>query len=308
MKATTIVVAVALGMSAISCTKSDKPEPQVASSATEEGYAERYVEELDGVGEAFVAQQRQAKALMETFEEYPGELKDPSWPHVTGVVERADTAGRSASYVDRVERLQSVVSFFEEEKEPLTKRVGGAVQYEAKKKDCEFDAYSAAARGLEKGLEKQVEESLRERNEAHRYIEQEEEQLGKENLEKLAAQADAISQASYLAHIGVVRTKNRLAPLVAEASQVKNTLDRVIEESQDAAKDPDRSDEAKEMAKARAAAAVESKAQIDQRIDSVEQLQQAIDEHIQTLQADYAKALDALKKQIKEQDEQAGTS
>jgi hypothetical protein len=276
-----------------------KPEPLYASSAVEASYAERYPEELATARGRLSEHESKAQQMMAAFSTYPDELSNPNWKDVETVVDRADQAGKSGAYVARLEEGESVARFFSEERDELDKKVGGAAQYAVKQKNCEVDVYGTTSAALDKAVEKQLEERLRERNEAHRFIEDNEDSLGRPNLEKLQKQADSIAYTSYLTHVGVKQTRERIEALLEEGADVKKTLDRTLEESRVIDADAGRSEGQKQRARARAQAAEAAKQRIDSEMQQAEYVLEQLDDRIDKLQKDYAASLDGLKQRIR---------
>jgi hypothetical protein len=283
---------------AFGCEKSGR-DSAVPSSASEPGYAERYPAAIDGVNTRLGKQEEKAREDFGKFAAYPDALDKPSWSGVDEVVTRADAAGKSAAYATEAEKARLVGEFFEEEKQGIHRRVGGAVDYAAKQKGCDSAELAGAAAGsVDKAVEKQLEERLRKNNEAHRYIDDHEDELGKANAEKLREQADEISRASYLVNYGVLVTRRDLEYMIGEASEARSTLDRTIEEQNARINDPNATPGAKKAAQARLTAAQASRTSIDAEVQEAQASLEKIDERIQALQSEYQKALDELKKKI----------
>jgi hypothetical protein len=278
-----------------------KPEPLTASSAGESGYAERYPDELAATRGGFTEQEGSAQRVIGEFSTYPDELDNPSWPGVTQVVERADQAGKSSAYVERLHQNDAVVQFFAEEQKDIDNAVAGAVQYAAKEKNVDAEGLPGAATGaLKRSVDKQLEDRLRDHNEAHRYIEDNQEALGKKNVEALKKQADKIAYVSYIVNVSTAETREKLQRLIDEASQVKSTLDDDIEESNKTAADESRGKDDRAAAKKRAEAATAAKAKIDSEIQQAQSVLQDFDNRANKLKTDYQTALDALKQKIDE--------
>ena len=191
-----------------------QPAPVFASSANESSYAEHYPDNLALLRSEYAIDESHAIEIFSAFPNYPGALTNPDGQQVLAVVDRADAAGKSGAYTQAMDEQQSVSRFFDEEKEPLNQKVGGAAQYAAKQKECTVDVASPAIGALDHGVDKALEDRLHDHNEAHRYIEDHQDALGKPNLEKLQKQADDIALASYLVHVRVKQIKLELARLV----------------------------------------------------------------------------------------------
>ncbi len=300
----TLALALTLGFCTVVCSQ-PKVEPQVAFSSSESGYAARYPEALAATRNRFLKQETDTRDALAKFSGYPDELDKPDWAKVNDVYVAADAAGKSGSYVARARENAVVEGFFTDEKEEITKKVSGAAQYAANQKGCKTELYGPTAHALEKSVEKQLEERMRERNEAHAIIDANEEALGKPNREKLEKQADVISNASYLVNVGSVESKVMLRNLIAEASQVKSTLDRTIEEAKAVEADAARKDADKKAAASRRDSAEKAKAQIDNEVQQAEQVEKDMEDRIKALQAEYQKAFDELKAKVAEKQKQA---
>jgi hypothetical protein len=277
---------------------SSRPTPVFASSANETSYAERYPAELLALRTEFATDEAKAREIFGGFQNYPGALTAPDGQQVLAVVTRADAAGKSGAYAEQMHENQDVSRFFTDEKDSLNQKVGGAAQYAAKQKECTVDVASPAIGALDHGVDKALEERLRGHDEAHRYIEDHQDALGKPNLEKLQKQADDISLASYLVHVRVKELKLELARRVDEASDVKKTLGRSDTEARAVVADPATSKSAKTTAQTRASAAETASASIDSEVDQAKRAVADMDARSTQLEKDYDAALDALEKAL----------
>ena len=115
----------------LGCNQREAPEPQIASSAGESGYAARFPSELSAARGELQTDESNLNMLTGKFPSYPAELDKPDWNRVLTVVDKADQAGRSESYVSRAGETQVVQRFFDEEKDEINKKAGGAAQYAA---------------------------------------------------------------------------------------------------------------------------------------------------------------------------------
>jgi len=277
-----------------------QPAPTFASAANESGYAERYPAALLGARTEFAADETRAREIFADFPKYPDALSSPDGEQVSAVVSRADAAGKSGAYAQQMEEQQHVARFFSEEKDTLNQKVGGAAQYAAKQKECTVDVASPAVGALDKGVDKAMEDRLRDHDEAHRYIEDHQDALGKANLEKLQKQADDITLASYLVHVRVKRLKLELSQLIDESSDVKKTLARSDADAQAVLADSGASKPAKTTAQKRADAAKKASTGLDIEIEQAKRAVQEMDGRSEKLEKDYTAALDALQKALKE--------
>jgi hypothetical protein len=295
MKKISLWILAALGTIACSA---PKPEPRIASSANETGYAVEYPAALQSLSNQYVNAEGTVKRVSSELPKYPDQLKDPAWAHVLEIVQRADEAGGSASYVDRQREVEGARTFFTEEKDDISKKVAGAVQYAAKKKDYDFDAYGTASGALKDSVDKQLEKRLRARNEAHFLIERYRDSLGKANVQALEKQADDISLASYMANIEIVTVKVDAARLLADADQVKKTLDRAISDEQAFQAATGRSASEKKASGERVARMQESKARVDSAVAQTQAFAKDLEQRNNSMKKEYAAALEALKKAI----------
>jgi hypothetical protein len=284
-------LALLLATGAVAC-GAPPPEPAIASSATQPGYAQDYPAAMQQIVKDFGRDDDDARSLSGGFSGFPKELKAPDWSVVGDIHRAADDAGRSRSYVDRNREVEGARAFFEAEQEEIVKKVAGSATYAAKQKGCEADLSGVVAKSLSDSVSKQLEKRLRERNEAHGIIDRHRTELGKEDAAALEVQADQISRASYLVHIAMVEEKVRLRALLEEAEQVKKTLDDYIAReraSQGKGKDADQ-----KASEARIARANESKAQIDGSLTQGREMEKKMEERITAAQKRHADAMTPL--------------
>jgi hypothetical protein len=272
--------------------------PEYASSAESPSYAERYPKALAAVRTRFAEDEKRASEQGDKFASFPGELSEPDWTHVGGVVERADEAGNSADFVLGMQDVETVTRFYESERDEIRQKVIGAANYAKKEKNCDVELSGPIAGSLDKAIELQSEEWLRSRNPAHRYIEDNEEALGKKNIEKLEDQADQIALASYLVRVRMPRAKQDLEAMVADASSVKSTLEAEQKTQKAIADDPKSSKAAKDRANERISAAQAALTTIDEEVNQANSAATEVEQRAKAALDRYQKALDALKEAI----------
>lgn len=272
-----------------------RPEPEIASSASQSGYAERYPAELQATATSLSDREDIAKRTADQFQGYPDQLKEPDWKVVVDVIEQADAAGRSYDYVERVRAVDGAVAFFNDNKEDLTRKVSGAAQYVVKQKGCDVDVTGATSHALEEGVERQLEKYVRDRNEAHRRIDRHRVSLGKENAAALEKQADAVSFTSYLVHIDMVEHKLRLRRMLEEIEAIKASIDEAIAAERAFQSSGKRTDEERKASDARIEELGRSKAILDSSATQAKQIDEAMDERIAAAQKTYREAFDALR-------------
>ena len=279
--------------SAFGCS-TPKPEPEIASSASQGGYAESYPNELQGAATAF--SQDEAK-IKETSGKYPGysrDLKGPGKPYADEVYAKADASGRSQAYVDALRETRETKKFMDRDGEEITKKAAGAANYAAKQKGCDVDVSGAVMHAFKESMDKQLEKRLRDANEGYQVVDRNREIL-KEDAAVLEKQADEVAYASYLAHIDIVEQKLRVRRMVEEAETVKKTADAYIEEEREFQKKSGRTDAEKKASEQRIAEMQKAKANIDSSVQQAKGLSDVMDDRITQIQKDYDDALKQLK-------------
>lgn len=290
---------------ALGC-QSQTPGPQVASSAGLEDYATRYPTALSATRGQMDQQEGEVNQAIGAFPSYPDELNKPNWNEVMTVVNLADESGRSGEYVKRARADQNVSDFFTEHKNAIESKVGGAANYAAKQDNCKADLYGTTAHALDVAVQKQLQKDLRQRNEAQSYIDEHQDSLGRQNLDKLKDDADNIANASYLANVGVVQAKVDLERMIQQSSDVKSTLERAVKEETAAANAPGATDAEKKAAQARAQAAQDAESRVDSEVSQAKSVDKQIDQRIKQVQNNYAQALSQLKQKIQQKQSGGG--
>lgn len=270
------------------------PEPEIASSAGEAGYAANYAADLEGVASRFGKGEVAAKEAHGEFRGYPDQLKTGDHARAKEIVARADAAGRSHSYVDGVREVAAAESFFEREGEEITKKVAGASQYVAKQKGCDVDVSGAASNALKESIAKQAEKRLRERNEGHLLLERYRGSLSKEGAAALEKQADQIAHTSYLVHVALVEEKIRLGRMIEEGEQIKKTADEYVRMEREWQGDPKRKEAEKKESEARIQAMQEGKARVDSALTQARSLHEKLEPRLEELKKSHADAIRAL--------------
>lgn len=239
--------------------------PQLASSSNHVTYAARFADALHATRTALLDAERESTRIVGETKSYPDALKDPSWSHVAVVVRRADEAGRSEDWVRAQEEARAVARFFDEEKQPLGRKVGGAAQFVAKQKGCTADVQTPAAHALDKAVEESLRQRLRESSPAQDGIDSYEDALGKDNVETLRRQADDVALSSYLTHVAAPRAANDLVRMLDEVESVRRTLEAEIEDAKSAHESAG-DDARKKAARTRQSRAIEAKGRIEGQV------------------------------------------
>jgi len=213
--------------------------PEYAPSVEQSAYAEGYPETVDLLTEQVVKEREAVTQFQNGLTTLPEQLTDPDWSLVGEVYAAADEEGRTRAYSERHAELLLVRRFFEDNKKTIVSRVAGGAQHQAKEKECDVELYGPVSFSFDRALETSVQERRRAGSPAQRLIDENEERLGKKNLEPLAGQADQLALASHVVHIRLLTDQQELARLVDEADAVRATLDQRIKELESADK-PDK--------------------------------------------------------------------
>lgn len=273
-----------------------RPQPALyASAADQPAYAERYPAELGTTQNAYLTDEQQSQTLATNFAKFPDQLdKPPSWAAVLEVVKAADQAGKSADLAAGMAEAEAVRAFYTASKDPIHQKVAGSVDYAAKQKQCDAELAGTAVGAMDRAIDQELDETVRSHNAATRVIEDDQDALGKQNLDKLVKQSDQIALASYIVHVRMPQMKRNLDAALGDASAVKTTLERDQERAKAVLDDPHASKGAKVTADKRSAAASNALAALDAEIADAKKLSQDMDKHTQAAQKAYEDALKAL--------------
>ncbi|MGC4089184.1 MAG: hypothetical protein QM756_15130 [Polyangiaceae bacterium] len=288
---------VVLSLLGVACTQ--KEAPVAAASGEQSGFAERYPARLNGTRQHFASDENQARTTLGEFKGYPDALKNPDWSAVRTVVEQADSTGKSSAYTEAALESETVARFMDEEKDGLRQKVGGAVSYASGQKKCPEDLGGAAISAMERGVDKQLEERLRNHSEAHRYIDDHEDELGKPNVETLKKQTDKIARTSNIAYVRLELYRREVEALLNDASSVRSTLDRTIQESDATLANASASKTKKAAAQRHKTAAQNARTALDAEVEQNQRGLEEMQKRVGTLQNDYRAALDALLADLK---------
>jgi hypothetical protein len=287
-----------LSFGALGCSQSNEQGPVAAPATDQAGFAARYPDELARLRRRLADQESRAQQAFGKFGGFPDELDKPNWDDVGQVYEAASLSGQRGEYADGARDAETVTEFFDQEKGEISTKVGQAANYQAKQKSCSVDLSGTTTHALEKSVEKQIQKRLRDRNDAHRIIDEREDSLGKPNREKLETHADEIANASYLTYVGMEETRRELVALVDAAGDAKTTLDNSIVESRNQSSAPGRSDAEKKKATARADAAEAAKTKVDTEVEESKKLLEGVEQRQKALKDAYEKAFAELKQKV----------
>jgi hypothetical protein len=275
-------------------------EPLVASSADQAVYAVRYPDALKAVLEDFNKREEEANAVLGEVPSYAQALDNPDWGQVLEVVDAAVVAGRSQAYAERMREVRHVHTFFDEEKDELNRRAGGAAQYAAQQGGCNVQVGGAVAGALQKAVDKQLETRLRERNEAQMILHRYSASLGEKNTATLEEQVDHLSYLSFVVQVELPEAKRRMDEMLEEAEQIQKTADDFIADETEYQKQAGRTDKEKEASAARVTLMKESKAQVASTVQQARTSAEKMQERIDKLRKDFDYIVGALRSELQQ--------
>jgi hypothetical protein len=281
------------------CAPSSRNGPVLASSGDQAAYAFHYADELNASIKAVVDGQAQEKMLAAGFGARLDALKKPDWDLVQAVVVESDIAGKSADFAATHGEVDSVRTFWSDEKDTITSKTAGNAQYALKQTSCtDTDVAGAVGYALNDSMDKQLQKRLRESNTAHILVERSKIALGPQDASALEKLADDVSQASYLVHVELVAERERMRTLLAERGKAAATLDRFMQDEQAYQAQAGRTDAEKKASGERIIAAGKTKADNDAAAAQAEPLSKSADQSIQAATSDYEQQVKVLRDQI----------
>jgi hypothetical protein len=285
-----------LTLSALGC--SNQPPPLTAASGEQPGYAEQYPTRITTLRTRFASDEAKVQAALPELQPAAAKLEKSDPATVAKLFEVADAEGKSGSYANQALESDTVARFWDEEKQPLHQKIGGAVAYAGKQKqcskECSDDLGGVAAGASDRAVEKQLEERQQRLGEVHRFVEDHEDQLTKPNMDPAEKQANAIAQLSHITHVRLELYRRELEASLAEASDVRSTLERTQKESDEVLADPKASKNRKALAEKRKAAAFAARASVDAEVEQGKRALQDMEQRQKKIVADYEKAFEAL--------------
>jgi hypothetical protein len=268
-------------------------EPQFPSSAGQTTYAADYPAALQALANEQANAETQVHSLTAQFAKFPDQLKDPPWDKVQTIVLQADQAGSGQGYFERQRNVDQVREFFTNDKDEIVRKVGGAVQYQAKQKNYELDVYGTVGASMKDAVDKQLEKRLRAASDAQLTIERYRDTLGK-NAPILEKQAYSIALASYLANTGLAMVRSRVTRLSKEADPASKTLDQGIKEEQALQAETGRTASEKKSSQERQARLQDARNRIDQASAQANTMLKDLEQRDAAIQKEYKDAIDGL--------------
>ena len=283
-------------LACLACSK--QPPPLTAASGEQPSYAEQYPARLTTLRTRFAADEAQVQAALPQLEPASQKLGNADPTTVAQLFELADAEGKSSAYADQALEAETVSRFWDEEKQPLHQKIGGAVSYAGKQKECSKecgdDLGGVAAGASDHAVEKQLEERQQRQGELHRFVEDHEDELGKPNVDAAEKQANAIAQLSHLTHVRLELYRRELEGTLSAASDVRSTLERTEKESDAVLADAKASKGKKALAEKRKASAAAARAALDGEVEQGKAALAEMEQREKKLVDDYDKAFKAL--------------
>jgi hypothetical protein len=274
-------------------------EPTIESSAKESSYAVAYPLLLEYSRKQLVEDKTKATELTAQIKER--EVKSTADPELlVEIVERADAAGRSASFVAAQREARAFRTFWEEERGPISARVTAAAQKQVTEGGCDVEVGGATSYALKEGFDKQLEKRVREHNDAQQLLEQHRNTLGAGGLAELQRLADDIAYDSYLVNVALIDDKNEIERMLSERRSVASTLDRSLSDERRYLAESAKTKEEKKASEERIAALAKSSGSLEAAAKDAEAEINELEQTIRQAEADYDAAFDTLRDRLKD--------
>jgi hypothetical protein len=274
-------------------------QPTIETSAEQSSYAIAYPPLLEEQRKRLVDDKTQATELTAKVRDH--QIKVSADPKLLEeIVEAADSAGRSTTFVQAQREARAFRSFWDEERGPIGARVAAAAQKQVADAGCAqpVDVSGATSYALRDGFDRQLEKRVREHNEAQHVIERERTALGSAGTKEMEELADQIAYASYLVYVGLIDDKDQIEAMLTERRSVSSTLDSRLKAEQSYLASA-KSKEDKKDSEERIAAIEKSRAALDSATTDAEAEIKELEQTIRQAQTDYSDTLDGLLERIK---------
>ena len=242
----------------------------------------------------------ESRAAFGTLPGLADKLNETDVDVVVSVIEAADDAGKDPAYGQTSREMAATAAFFEEEREPLTKKIGGSIQYQAQQKGCDIDAWGSVAGGLKEGVKERIEERMKASNDAFLIIERKRDAIGKKNIETVETIATDVSKASYFVHVQMEFAEEDLKAAKSAAEDAKSDIQKFIEEENEAKEGAAKPSPESEKAKKERVATAEAQLKIaDEAIAANAKELERIKERQAEVRSAYDTALSELTAKVK---------
>jgi hypothetical protein len=306
----------ATALAVCACTQRPAALP---SSAGQPAYALHYASELTQATKRIDEDQTRQKTLAADIEARIEELKKPKWDHVRAIVDDSDAVGRASDFAESRDGMESVRSFWSDEKDGITNRVAGSAQGLVQKAHCSASAGASGHAGdssldvrgpiaysMNESMDKQLQKRLRAHNDAFLLIERYKTELGPQNVASLEKLADEIAESSYVVHVGLPAARDRLRRLLADKQAVGDTLIRYANEEKASESEPGRAEADIKASEERIAAANRSQTDVDGVAGQASASSKAVDDRVTRATKDYDDTLNAIRAKIDDKKKAAG--
>jgi hypothetical protein len=231
VKTILLATSLALGVAFLSgCEQKDAKSPYEVS-IDQQSSAENYPAMLADASKRVRDRESSGKEEIGKIPTSADKISDDSdWPTVGKIVDASDAAGKDGGYAAERKKLEAARKFIDEEKDEIVKKIGGAVQYQAKQKGCDVDAWGAVGGAFKDAVDDRMKERLRANNDAFILIDRHEDSLGKKNRPALEEMADRVAEMSFLVHVEMPEAKAKLEAISKSAADAKSSIEKFIEE------------------------------------------------------------------------------
>lgn len=279
------------------CEQKGANEPK-AVSIDQGSSAQRYPAMLEHENKFIRDSEARGKEKIAKLPTAADKLGDTDWAIVEQIVDASDNAGKDGGYAATMRELRPARSFFEEEREPIVKKVGGSANYAAKQKGCEADLWGPVNQGLKDGVDDAMRDRLRASNDAFILIERHKEALGRKNIPALEEMADDIAETSYVVNVEMPEAKQRLEAVASGASDARSALNSFIADEKKFQEDPKRKPEEKQASDARIKKAEEQLKALEAQEQATQENLKDLEQRAKDLESQYDDALKKLKDAI----------
>jgi len=292
-------VGVSAGLLLVACQKEEPKSPDDIDS-TQGSYAAAYADKMTRASKTIHTREAKAKEDIGTMPTFNEQLGDDAPPDkVVAIVDAADAAGRDGAYGEEARKLAVVQTFFDDEKDAITKKAGGAAQYTAKQKNCDVDLWGPVAQGVKDGFEDRVKERWRKNNDAFLLIDRDREALGKKNVTALEDESDKIAEASYIVFVELPDKKKRLDYAILQIPKQRDSLSELIKNEKDRQSKEKLKPEDQKTSDAHLKEWADSLSSLDGAEKDAKDNAQDLDGRLEALEKDYKAGFSAMRDAIK---------
>ncbi len=281
----------------LGCEQRGANEPK-AVSIDQGSSAHRYPAMLERENAAVADGEKRAKEKVDKFPAALDKVKDTDWALVEKIVDASDKAGKDGGYAAVQRELAGARQFYDEEREPIVKKIGGAANYAAKQKCPDVDVWGAVSTSFKDAVDERMRERLRSSNDAFLLIERHEDALGKKNVPALEELADDVAEASYVVHVDMPEAKLRLEAMLSGAGDAKSALSSFISDEKEYAADAKRKPDEKQASEARVKKAEEHLKALEATQLATEETLKTVEQRARDLEKVYDDGLSKLKDAI----------